>query len=59
MAEEKMSLIDELLNPPRLEDGQLDADRAIDLMRTAGNALSTMIGVASKAAAMIVNAEDR
>jgi hypothetical protein len=51
MPEEKMSLIDELLNPPRKQNGKLDEERAIDLMRTAGNALSTMIGVASKLAA--------
>ena len=49
--EERMSLLDELLNPPRLQNGRLDEDRTIDLMRTAGNALSTMIGVAAKAAA--------
>lgn len=57
MPEEKMSLIDELLNPPRKQNGKLDEDRVIDLMRTAGNALSTMIGVASKLAAH--NAEQR
>ncbi len=51
MAEEKMSLIEELQNPPRVEGGHLDEDKVIDLMRTAADALSTMIGVASKLAA--------
>ena len=51
MAEQKMSLIEELQNPPRTNDGRLDDDRVIDLMRTAANALSTMIGVAAKASA--------
>ena len=50
MAEEKMSLIEELENPPRLDDGRLNEDRVIDLMRAASVALSTMIGVAAKAA---------
>jgi hypothetical protein len=47
MAEEKMSLIDELQNPPRTDDGHLDEDRVVDLMRVAADALSTMIGVAA------------
>jgi hypothetical protein len=51
MAEEKMSLIEELQNPPRVEGGGLDEDKAIDLMRTAADALSTMIGVAAGLAA--------
>ena len=50
MAEEKMSLIEELQNPPRVDGGRLDENRVIDLMRTAADALSTMIGVAAKAA---------
>jgi hypothetical protein len=50
MAEEKMSLIEELENPPRLDNGHLNEGRAIDLMRSAAIALSTMIGVATKAA---------
>lgn len=49
MSEEKMSLIDELQNPPRIDDGHLDEDMVIDLMRVAADALSTMIGVAAKA----------
>lgn len=52
MAEEKMSLIEELQNPPRLDDGRLDESRTIDLMRVAADALSTMIGAAAKAAAL-------
>lgn len=47
MAEEKMSLIEELQNPPRTEGGRLDEDRVVDLMRVAAGALSTMIGVAA------------
>ena len=50
MAEEKMSLIEELQNPPRVEGGALDEARVIDIMRMAALALSTMIGVAAKAA---------
>ena len=50
MAEEKMSLIEELQNPPRIKGGGLDEDKVIDLMRVAADALSTMIGVASKLA---------
>jgi len=42
-----MSLIDELQNPPRTDDGHLDEDRVVDLMRVAADALSTMIGVAA------------
>lgn len=49
MADEPMSLIEELQNPPRLQDGRLDEDRVIDLMRIAAIDLSIMIGVASKA----------
>jgi hypothetical protein len=52
MAEKKMSLIEELQNPPRTEDGRLDESRVIDIMRVAATALSTMIGVAAKAAAI-------
>lgn len=48
MAEEKMSLIEELQNPPRVEGGGLDEDKVVDLMRTAADALSTMIGVAAR-----------
>jgi hypothetical protein len=51
MAEEKMTLIEQLENPPRVEGGGLDEDKVVDLMRTAAFALSTMIGVASKNAA--------
>lgn len=51
MAEEKMSLIEQLQNPPRGDGGHLDEDKTVDLMRTAAFALSTMIRVASKAAA--------
>ena len=51
MAKEKMSLIEQLQNPPRIAGGYLDEDKVVDLMRTAAFALSTMIGVASKAAA--------
>ena len=51
MAEQEMTLIEQLENPPRLDGGHLDEDKAIDLMRTAAFALSTMIGVASRAAA--------
>lgn len=51
MAEEKMSLIEELQNPPRMDGGALDESKVIDLMRTAADAISTMIGVASKLAA--------
>lgn len=50
MPEEKMSLIEELQNPPRLNNGHLDEGRVIDLMRIAASSLSTMIGVAAKAA---------
>lgn len=49
MAEQQMSLIEELQNPPRLDNGTLDEAKLIDVMRMAGFALSTMIGVASKA----------
>lgn len=49
MTEEKMSLIEELQNPPRVEDGHLDEDKTVDLMRSAAFALSTMSGVAAKA----------
>lgn len=49
MAEQKMTLIEQLQNPPYIEGGHLDEDKVIDLMRTAAFALSTMIGVASKA----------
>jgi len=35
-------------NPPRVDGGRLDENRVIDLMRTAADALSTMIGVAAK-----------
>jgi hypothetical protein len=35
MSEEKMSLIEELQNPPYLEDGHLDEGRVIDLMQSA------------------------
>lgn len=48
MAEQKMSLIEELQNPPRTQEGRLDEDKVINLMRVAADALSTMIGVASK-----------
>lgn len=51
MAEDKMTLIEELQNPPRVDSGALDEPKVIDLMRTAADALSTMIGVASKLAA--------
>lgn len=51
MAEDKMTLIEELQNPPRVDGGGLDEPKVIDLMRTAADALSTMIGVASKLAA--------
>jgi hypothetical protein len=50
VSNDKMSLIEELQNPPRLDGGRLDEDRVIELMRTAALALSTMIGVAAKAA---------
>lgn len=50
MAAKKMSLIEELQNPPRIDGGHLDENRVVDLMRTAALALSTMIGVAAKAA---------
>ena len=52
MAEEKMTLIEQLQNPPRVDGGGLDEDKVIDLMRAAAEALSTMIGVASKLAAI-------
>lgn len=51
MADQEMTLIEQLENPPYLEGGRLDQDKVIDLMRTAAFALSTMIGVAAKAAA--------
>lgn len=51
MAEQEMTLIEQLQNPPRIQGGHLDEDKTVDLMRTAAFALSTMIGVASKAAA--------
>ena len=51
MPDQQMSLIEQLENPPRISGGHLDEDKAIELMRTAAFALSTMIGVASKAAA--------
>ncbi len=35
MAEEKMTLIEQLENPPRTEGGWLDEDKVVDLMRTA------------------------
>jgi hypothetical protein len=47
MAEQKMSLIEELQNPPRVDGGALDEPKVIDLMRVAADALSTMIGVAA------------
>jgi hypothetical protein len=50
MSEQKMTLIEQLQNPPRIEGGHLDEDKVVDLMRTAAFALSTMIGVASKSA---------
>lgn len=50
MAEQEMTLIEQLENPPRIEGGHLDEGKVIDLMRTAAFALDTMIGVASKAA---------
>lgn len=50
MPDEKMTLIEQLQNPPRIEGGHLDEDKVVDLMRTAAFALSTMIGVAAKAA---------
>ena len=58
MAEEKMSLIEELQNPPRAEGGALDEPKVIDLMKTAAFALSTQIGVASKAAAELGRSHD-
>lgn len=51
MSDQPMSLIEQLENPPRLQDGALDQDKVIDLMRAAAFALSTMIGVAAKASA--------
>lgn len=45
MAEEKMSLIEELQNPPRVDGGTLDESRVIDLMKTAAFALSTQMGI--------------
>jgi len=51
MADEKMTLIEQLQNPPRVDGGRLDEDKCTDLMRAAAVALSTMIGVASKLAA--------
>ena len=39
MAEEKMSLIEQLMNPPRTQEGRLDEDKVIDLMREAASAL--------------------
>lgn len=50
MADEKMSLIEELQNPPRVDGGGLDEPRVVDLMRVAASALSTMIGVAASLA---------
>lgn len=52
MPDEKMSLIEELQNPPRLQNGRLDEGRVIDLMRIAASSLSTMIGVAARASAV-------
>lgn len=52
MPEEKMSLIEELRNPPRLDGGRLDEDKVINLMRIAADALSTMIGVAARGGAV-------
>ncbi|WP_441235682.1 hypothetical protein [Bradyrhizobium sp. 930_D9_N1_4] len=51
MANEPMSLIEELQNPPRVDGGRLDESKTIDVMKTAAFALSTMIGVAAKASA--------
>lgn len=48
---DEMTLIEQLQNPPYIDGGYLDPDKTVDLMRTAAFALSTMIGVASKAAA--------
>lgn len=48
MTEQKMSLIEQLQNPPYLEGGALDTGKTVDLMREGAHALSTMIGVASK-----------
>lgn len=42
MAEEKMTLIEQLQNPPRVDGGDLDEDKVVDLMRAAAFALSTM-----------------
>ena len=50
MAEQQITLIEQLENPPRIEGGHLDEDKVVDLMRVAAFALSTMIGVASKLA---------
>ena len=52
MAEQEMTLIEQLQNPPYIEGGHLDEDKVVDLMRTAAFALSTMIGVAAKACAV-------
>lgn len=51
MSDQKMSLIEQLDNPPRIAGGHLDEDQVVDLMRIAALALSTMIGVAAKATA--------
>lgn len=51
MTEQPMTLIEQLENPPRIAGGHLDEGQTVDLMRTAAFALSTMIGVASKASA--------
>lgn len=58
MADEKMSLIEELQNPPRLDGGGLDEGRVVDLMRVGAFALSTEIGVASKAAGELGRCHD-
>ncbi len=50
--EERMTLIEQLHNPPRVDGGGLDEAKTIDIMRAAAFALSTMIGVATKAAAV-------
>jgi hypothetical protein len=42
MAEEKMTLIEQLQNPPRVDGGDLDEDKVVDLMRAAAFALSTV-----------------
>lgn len=50
MAEQQMSIIEELRNPQRVEGGALDEARVVMVMEAGADMLNTMIGVACKMA---------